>query len=98
MNSGSLEMKDSIAPSMAFGGGALTFTPITIIQIVGAVVGVLGIVLGLFRYLEARRANDINDRRLAFEEMRYAETKNTENGQTDQKRQAYLRGESKETD
>lgn len=45
-------------------GGALTLSPAFILQVIGVVVGVAGAILAFFRWKEAKRANDINERRL----------------------------------
>ncbi len=74
-------MKDTVGPTMAIGGGSMTFTPSLIIQIVGAVVGVAGIILTFYKIrenqidreetrlnrLEQTRQNDIAEKRLHFE-------------------------------
>lgn len=64
-------MKDAIGPTMAVGGGSLTLTPSVIIQIVGAIVGVVGVILTFMKLredklsrLERKRANDIAQERL----------------------------------
>ena len=80
---------------MAIGGGGMTFTPSLIIQIVGAVVGVAGIILTVYKIrenqidreetrlsrLEQARQNDIAERRLLFE-MEHANNASSRNGQT----------------
>lgn len=81
MKSGSLDMNDSISPSMTVGGGGLTLIPIDTVQVIGIIIGIAGIVLGVFRYIEARRANDINEKKLQFDiekEKNSAEARNAQ--------------------
>lgn len=74
-------MKDAAGPTMMFTGGGLTLTPVVIIQLVGAIVGVVGVILTAMKLrqdrinyqervlsrLEQKRANDIEERRLNHE-------------------------------
>lgn len=48
-------------------GGALTLSPALILQIVGVVVGIGGFIMAFFRWKEAKRANDLNERKWEYE-------------------------------
>ena len=56
MKNNGVDMVKDATPYLAMsGGGALTLTPVLILQIAGVIIGGAGIVLGYFRYQVAQR-------------------------------------------
>lgn len=75
MKHNGVDMVKDATPFVAIsGGGALTLTPVLLLQIAGVIIGGAGIVLGYFRYqvaqrqeLETKRANDLNQEKWEHE-------------------------------
>lgn len=70
-------MKDSIQTAIdlkpiaaAVGGGVLTFTATNIISLVGLCVGVCGAVIAYLQWRERKRANDLAEERLRWEQSK----------------------------
>lgn len=83
INGSDLEMKDAVGPSAMATGFTLTMTPALALQIVGAIVGLLGIYYTRARIVESRlarletkRANDLAEEKFNWEKDR-AEAENT---------------------
>ena len=78
MKNNGVDMVKDATPFMAIsGGGALTLTPVLILQVFGAIIGAAGVVLGYLRWRESQRANDFNERKLNWE-MQSAKGQNSE--------------------
>lgn len=61
-------VKDATPYAVISTGGAMTtLSPTVYLQIAGVVVGLIGAIMAFFRWKEAKRANDINERRLEYE-------------------------------
>lgn len=76
VTSGSLDMKDSIGPTTtSVGVGITAVSPAIILQAIGIVIAVIGAFYTRKRWIESQRANDIEERKLALEEKKYAETR-----------------------
>ena len=68
MKNNGVDMVKDTTPFLAIsGGGALTLTPVFFLQVFGAVIGAAGVILGYLRWRESQRANDLNERKLAWE-------------------------------
>ena len=81
-------MKDSVWPSVTATGAGLSLSPDHVISLLGIGIGVFGLILGLFRYYEAKRANNINqqkneieERKIQLEEQRYGKSPNNQNSE-----------------
>lgn len=60
--------KDSLPPLLSVGGGTIAVTADHIISLLGLGVGVFGIIVGVFKLLEQRRYNNIQQRKLELDE------------------------------
>ena len=83
ISDGSLEMKDAIGPTATGTGFTLTLTPSLILQVLGFVIGAFGVYYTRERIIESRlareeakRANDIAEKRLEWEQNTHAKTTN----------------------
>lgn len=90
MIDGSLDMKDAIGPAAAGTGFGLTLTPILLLQIAGVIIGALGVFYARARVkesklsrLEAKRANDIGEQRLKWEQDKHASGKDVQTVQAE---------------
>lgn len=70
-------VKDIIPPSVT-GGGVMMATkaPEFWFQVLGVVIGVLGLILGYYRYKEAKRANNLAEQREKREQEKHDNAKN----------------------
>ena len=94
VNNGVDFVKDT-APYVAMGtGSTLTLSPALILQITGVCVGVAGAVVAVLRWKEAKRANDINEKRLEYE---IAESKNSAKDITPQHQDSRKEADEQET-
>ncbi|QZI91396.1 hypothetical protein PODOV084v1_p0017 [Vibrio phage 340E47.2] len=100
MIDGSLDMKDGIGPTAVGTGFSLTLTPSLILQIAGVVIGALGVFYTRARIkesklarLEAKRANDINEQRLIWEQGKSANQQKEEDDQAEASSEATAKTE-----
>lgn len=76
MISGSVDMKDAIGPTTIGTGVSLaTVSPAFILQCVGVIIALLGIIYTRLRVKESRRANDLAEKRLLWEQEIHASSK-----------------------
>ena len=85
MTDGKINMIDKVAAGMTTSGvGTMFAAPDIYFKIIGAVVGVLGIILGYVRWKESKRANDLTARQLDLKERELnAKDKSEDSGQAD---------------
>lgn len=85
-------VKDAIPPALTGTGLGLTLTPVFIIQVIGCIVGIAGIILGVARLkvanVQAResvRSNDLRDKeiRLKYESTNGEEAETQKTKQSD---------------
>lgn len=83
MIDGNLDMKDAVGPAATGTGFSLTLTPSLLLQIAGVVIAALGVFYTRARIIESRlsrheakRANDINEQRLKWEQDKHASGEN----------------------
>lgn len=60
-------IKDGTPYTMIGAGGGLTLTPALLLQVLGVVCTIIGLIMAVLRYKEAKRANDIEERKLEHE-------------------------------
>ena len=84
-------VKDATPFLAISGGGALsmTLTPVLTLQILGAIIGAAGVVLGCMRYrvagkqqAETKRANDLNQEKWEHELAKSSDSKETSTTKT----------------
>ena len=97
MNNGFDVVKDT-TPYIAIGTGtgAAALTPSLVISAIGALVGVVGLIMAFYRYRESKRANDLAENRLKWEKEIHGKGPNSTTSTTIREEQAFIDGKEKE--
>ena len=91
-------VKDAIPPTLAGTGLGMTLTPVFVIQVIGCIVGIAGIILGIMRLKvanvqakESIRSNDLRDKeiRLKYESANSKETEAKQAKQSNDCKEGY---------